>query len=194
MPKKGFDVLVRACAELAGRGVSFDCRIVGDGPVRAELEALIGRLGLSDCVRLEPARPQTELLDAYAEASVFALAPTVQPDGDRDGLPNVIQEAMAAGVPVVSTTISGIPEVVHDGLTGDLVAPGDPVALADALQALLAEPERRHRLGEAARTYARHHCDLGKCIEPLEAALRTALVDAGAAAAGRGNRVRRELR
>ena len=181
VPKKGFDVLVRACAELAGRGQTFDCRIVGDGPVRADLDELIERLGLTGCVRIEPARPQTGLLDAYAEASVFVLAPTVQPDGDRDGLPNVIQEAMAAGVPVVSTTISGIPEVVQDGLTGLLVPPGDPRALADALEVLLVEPDTRLRLSHAARAYARRHCGLGECIEPLEAALRGALFDVAAA-------------
>ena len=149
--------------------------------MRADLDELIERLGLTGCVRIEPARPQTGLLDAYAEASVFVLAPTVQPDGDRDGLPNVIQEAMAAGVPVVSTTISGIPEVVQDGLTGLLVPPGDPRALADALEVLLVEPDTRLRLSHAARAYARRHCGLGECIEPLEAALRGALFDVAAA-------------
>ena len=175
VPKKGFDVLVRACAELARRRVPFSCVICGDGPERAELVNLISALGLEDRVQLVGARPQPELLPEYGRASVFALAPVVMPDGDRDGIPNVILEAMAAGVPVVAGAVSAIPEVVVDGTTGRLVPPGDPVALADALGALLSDPDARARLGQAGRAHVVANLDLARCVTPLAEAFARCL-------------------
>lgn len=178
VPKKGFSVLVKACRLLTNRGVSVDCVIVGDGPLRSELKGQIVNLGLSGRVRLEPGRPQAELLDLLGSAEVFALAPTIQADGDRDGIPNVLLEAMAAGLPVVSTDISGIPEVLTDRRTGRLVPPEDPEALADALQTLLGDPIRRQSLGDAAQAHAWATFGLETRVRPLAASFKNSLLAA----------------
>jgi glycosyltransferase involved in cell wall biosynthesis len=107
------------------------------------------------------------LLTEYAQAQVFVLSPIVTEDGDRDGIPNVLREAMASGVPVVSTAISGIPELVVDGETGSLVPPGDPAALADALQLLLSDSDTRERLARAGRRYVSSHCGISESVRPL---------------------------
>jgi glycosyltransferase involved in cell wall biosynthesis len=115
------------------------------------------------------------LLELYARAACFALAPAVQSDGDRDGVPNVILEAMACGIPTVATAISGIPEVIRDGRTGVLVSAGDPAGLADALRRLLAEPERARELGDAGRLLVRSEFDLAECAAPIADLLRLQL-------------------
>jgi Glycosyltransferase len=102
-------------------------------------------------VTLPGAMAHDRLLAFYGQATVFALAPHVTEDGDRDGIPNVLAEAMAAGTPVVSTTVSGIPELIEDGRTGLLVPPRDPVVLADTLERLLADAPLRRRLAAASR-------------------------------------------
>jgi len=165
--KKGFDVLVRALAVLAERGVAFECRVVGDGPLAEELQALARTVGIDRHVAFLGARPQVELLAEYGAAEVFALAPVITSDGDRDGIPNVLAEAMASGLPVVSAAVSGIPELIHHGDTGVLVPPSDPPALADALQELLIDPAEGSRLGEAARRWVAMNWDLRDAVAPL---------------------------
>jgi glycosyltransferase involved in cell wall biosynthesis len=167
VPKKGFDVLLRALAVLAAREVQFECRIVGGGPLAGELRELARSLGIADRVVVAGARPQTELVREYAEAEVFALAPRVLDNGDRDGIPNVLAEAMAAGVPLVSTAISGIPEVIDGDRTGLLVPPDDPAALAGALESLLLDPDLRAAVAQAAREWAIEHFDRSRAVEPL---------------------------
>jgi glycosyltransferase involved in cell wall biosynthesis len=149
--KKGFADLIDACALLAARGREFRCRIVGTGALRGELQARIDRHGLGGRVELCGPRPQNEIARQIQAAAVLAAPCVVAGDGDRDGLPNVIQEALALGTPVVSTDVTGIPEVVRDGETGLLVPQFDPPALAEALGRLLADPGLRVRLAEAAR-------------------------------------------
>jgi colanic acid/amylovoran biosynthesis glycosyltransferase len=149
--KKGFAHLLDACRLLADRGTRFACEIVGEGPIRATLAARIDRLGLDAHVRLLGALPHEDVVTRLREATVFALPSVTAPDGDRDGIPNVILEAMAMRLPVVSTRQSGIPEAVVDGGTGLLVPPGDATALADALGRLLADDALRGRLGRAGR-------------------------------------------
>lgn len=149
--KKGFNDLVSACHLLHSRGVAFKCVIVGDGPWREDLEAQIESLGLNGVVSMPGAMPHERLIPIYRQASVFGLAPQVTEDGDRDGIPNVLVEAMAAGVPVVSTTVSGIPELVEDGETGLLVPPGDFAALAAAIERVLRDPALRRKFAERAR-------------------------------------------
>lgn len=150
--KKGFDQLLRACALLRGQGLAFRCLIVGErGSAYEGLLKLIDELGLQGCVELRSAVTQDQLRELYRAAQVFALPCQVMEDGDRDGIPNVMAEAMALGLPVVSTRISGIPELVDDGRHGLLVPPRDPVALAAALRRVLQEPGLAGALAQAAR-------------------------------------------
>ncbi|HET6694065.1 MAG TPA: glycosyltransferase, partial [Pedococcus sp.] len=116
--KKGFDDLLLALADLLRRGIPFECRIYGDGPLREELEGLRDRLGLRDRVRMMGARSGDEVLVALKDADVFVLMARQTDDGDRDGIPNVLVEAMACEVPVVATVAGGIPELVRDGSNG----------------------------------------------------------------------------
>ncbi|MEZ5500911.1 MAG: glycosyltransferase [Steroidobacteraceae bacterium] len=151
-PKKGFATLVRACAELRARGLAFQCDIVGYGELRGDLAALIERLGLVEHVTLHGKLTHRELLPLYARARVFAMPCEIASDGDRDGIPNVLLEAMAMRLPVVASEVSGIPEVMTHGHNGSLVPPGDAVALADEIAALLRERHRAAALAAAART------------------------------------------
>ncbi len=131
--KKGFDTFVEACALLRETGVAFEAVIAGErGPEEPVVRALIARHGLDPCVRLLGPRSPAELFAEYRRATVFSLACRVADDGDRDGIPNVLMEAMACAVPVVTTAVSGIPELVRDGENGLLVPPDDAAALADA--------------------------------------------------------------
>src|SRR6266700_1555167 len=140
---KGFDCLIDACAELARRGFDFTCEIIGDGPLRDDLQAKIATLSLSDRVNLLGSLSQGAVLKKLRTADVFALASVTDPQGASDVFPTVIIEAMAMARPVVSTRLAGIPEsVVHDE-TGLLVAPGDTMALAEALAHLIQDRELR---------------------------------------------------
>ncbi len=155
--KKGFDQLVEACALLKRDGVRFVCVIVGEkGSAYEAIQELIDARELSDCVLLRSAVTQGELREIYRQARVFALPCQVMEDGDRDGIPNVLAEAMAMGVPIVSTRISGIPELIDDGVHGLLVEPRDPVALAEAIRNVLTDTALHARLAQAAR---RQICD-----------------------------------
>ncbi|MHB8617995.1 MAG: glycosyltransferase family 4 protein [Chloroflexota bacterium] len=151
VPKKGFADLLRALELLAAEGRDFRCDIYGGGPLHDELEDQVRRAGLQARVGLHGPRMQDDILHAYRRAALFVLAPVVTADGDRDGIPNVLVEAMACEVPVVSTRISGIPELVQDGQEGMLVDPHDPRGLAAAIRRLLDQPELAACLGQAAR-------------------------------------------
>lgn len=149
--RKGLIYLVRACGILSERGLEFCCRIVGEGPERELLECEIKRLGLAGQVVLTGALSQEELINHYEAANLFTL-PTVQSgSGDRDGIPNVILEAMAMDLPVVSTWNSAIPEAIQDGKNGLLVPPRNSSALADALHLLLLNQPLAERLGAEGR-------------------------------------------
>jgi len=148
--KKGFDDLLRAFALLVERGARFRCEIYGDGPLREDLEALRDSLGLGDVVGFRGACTQADLVRVYQEADLLALTPRRTDDGDRDGVPNVLVEAMACGIPVVSTLVGGIAELIADGCDGLLAPAGDSATVAARLEELLADPELCRRLGEAA--------------------------------------------
>lgn len=154
--KKGFADLIAALAQLRARGTEFAAEIVGDGPLRGELAAAIEAAGLADVVTLPGALPQREVMARLADARVFALPCVEESDGagGMDNFPTVIAEAMAAGLPVVSTTTAGVPEMVVDGETGRLVPPRAPGALADALGPLLADGALAASLGAAGRRRA----------------------------------------
>ncbi|HEX5690488.1 MAG TPA: glycosyltransferase [Roseiflexaceae bacterium] len=167
--KKGFPDLLLACARLKQRGTPFRLAIYGDGPLHNELMALIAQHDLHDEVELPGAIAQRDLIPVFQRASVFALAPFVTEDGDRDGVPNVLVEAMACGLPVVSTAISGIPELVVHERNGMLVAPRDPDAFADALAVLLQDPAKRAEMGAAARRTVVEGFDLRAAARELAA-------------------------
>ena len=150
VPKKGMDQLIRAAAKVRHSVPELRVDIVGEGQERALLEALIDDLGLRDTVWLRGAQPHVESLAIIAAAKLFVLPCLHDVDGDSDALPVVIREAMARAVPVVSTTVAGIPETVTDE-TGWLVPPGDVDALSDAMIAAMSDEPERIRRGNAAR-------------------------------------------
>src|SRR5215475_5232296 len=155
IPKKGFSDLIRACALLAERGKSFRCEIIGEGPLENELRGQIGELCLQNNIVLIGAKPQTQLRRRLAAANVFVLPSVIDPDGGMDNLPTVIMEAMATGLPVVSTNIGGIPEMVIEGETGFLVQAGDAAAMAGAIQKVINNRPLAARLGHSGYEHAR---------------------------------------
>ncbi|MGD9496565.1 MAG: glycosyltransferase [Armatimonadota bacterium] len=149
--KKGFPILLRAAAILRQRGIDFDLRIVGDGPEAEDLRRLAAGLALGECVRFEGAMPHEELMPLLRRAALLVLASVVASDGDRDGLPNVLLEAMALGVPVVSTRVSAIPELVEHEQTGLLANPGDAEDLAEQMERMLFDEDLRAKVVERGR-------------------------------------------
>jgi glycosyltransferase involved in cell wall biosynthesis len=162
--KKGFHVLIAAAAQLK---FPFHLRIIGEGPERARLRALINAHGLTQHISLAGALTHAELPTAYAETHVVVV-PSIQDQmGDRDGLPNVVLEALACARPVVASRISAIGcAVVHDE-TGLLVSPGDPYALAAALAQLATKPALRARLGHCGRARVERDYEVGRCTARL---------------------------
>ncbi len=176
--KKGFDVLIRACDLLVKWGVDFRCQIIGKGSERERLKALIAELGLDDRVALLGPRPQDEVAEAYRRAAIFALPCIVGSDGNRDGLPTVLLEAMASGLPAVSTSLTGVPEIIDDGINGLLVEPEDVEELARALAALLKDESLRREMGRAARRKVEEVFDVHKNVAQLRAWLAEPVPDA----------------
>jgi glycosyltransferase involved in cell wall biosynthesis len=155
IPKKGFGDLIRACALIAERGKSFRCEIIGEGPLEKELRRQIDELCLQNNVELPGAKPQTQLRRRLAAANVFVLPSVIDPDGGMDNLPTVIMEAMATGLPVVSTKIGGIPEMVVENENGFLVQAGDAAAMADAIETVINDSSSAAKLGRAGYERAR---------------------------------------
>lgn len=149
--KKGFGDLLEACALLRAAGREFECLIVGAGPLEATLRDQRRALGLDAQVQLLGPRPQAEVMALLRGAALFAAPCLVAPDGDRDGLPTVLLEAMALGTPCLTTDVTGIPEIVRHRDTGWTVPPRDPAALALGLAHLLDHPRERRRLAVAGR-------------------------------------------
>jgi glycosyltransferase involved in cell wall biosynthesis len=159
--KKGFDHLIAACGLLRDRGRRFQCRIVaGSRDLWEPLSAQIRELGLGGTVVLEGPLDQEDVLAWYRRATVLAQPCVIAQDGDRDGIPNVLVEAAAAGLPIVTTPVSGIPELVRDGETGLVVPQRDPSALAAAIERLIESPSLRLALRERARAHVERHFDL----------------------------------
>ncbi len=166
--KKGFPVLIEACAALRRKRVPFRCEIVGDGEERAALEARARALGLGGTVRFLGALTHDEVRERLGRAALVALPCVVGADGNRDSLPTVLLEAMACGLPVVSTPVGGIPEIVDPGKNGLLVPEADPKALAGAMEALARDPGRRRAFGAAAREKAEARFDLRRNVAVLK--------------------------
>jgi glycosyltransferase involved in cell wall biosynthesis len=164
---KGYPNLIRACEILRREGVDFHCCIIGTGDEYDLVTEMVRARGLADRVSLPGAMPQERLLPYYHESTIFTLPCIPADDGRHDGIPNVIAEAMATGLPVVSTTIGGIPELVREGVEGFLVTPGSVDELAAALLRLLRDQPLRERMGAAARARVCADFDNQRCIEPL---------------------------
>ncbi|MEM7203563.1 MAG: glycosyltransferase [Planctomycetota bacterium] len=156
---KGHRHLLNACARLRDRDVPFYCTLVGAGPLQDTLQRQIADLGLGDVVRLRGALPAPEVAALLREADVAVLTSVMDRQGRREGIPVSLMEAMATGLPVIASRISGIPELVADGVSGVLTPPGDAAAIAAALESLWRDPGRRQRLGAAGRAHVQRHFD-----------------------------------
>jgi len=170
---------LRAVAAARRRGIELRYTVIGDGPLRGRLEALAGELGIEDSVSFLGWRLQDAIVEALYDHDVL-LAPSITaPDGDQEGIPITLMEAMATGMPVVTTRHSGIPELVEDGVSGLLADEGDYAALADALKRISDSPELARSIGRAARLRVSEIHDADALDEQLDRRLRT-LVGAAA--------------
>ena len=174
--KKGYDTLLSALALLPG-DLHWRFRHIGGGTELATLKAQAQASGLTDRIDWHGAQEQTAVLAAYRTSDGFVLACKIAADGDRDGLPNVLVEASSQRLPCLSTTISGVPELIRDGENGLLVPPEDPVALAAALERLIRDPVLRARLGDAACTRVNAEFDHHASIRQLTTLFRAAGLD-----------------
>ena len=173
--KKGFRYLLEACLLLKKRGYRFQCDIVGYGPQQKIMESFIQELDLNEIVYLPGKLTHDELMEYYRRATVFVLPCVIAGDGDRDGIPNVLLEAMAMEKPVVSTTISGIPEVVENMKNGLLVPPGNAKALADVIALVFQEPQLRKAFGKAGRHTVCKRFSISRNISRLASLLNESL-------------------
>lgn len=167
--KKGYIHLIEAAKLLKDRGVKVVVRVIGGGPDHELLTRRIQALQVGEIVTLEGSMKQEKLLPLLREADAFVLPCVLATDGDQDGIPVSLMEAMACGIPCVSTTVSGVPELIESGKEGLLVPQKDSTALADALELLARNPELRHRLGEAARKKVAAEFTLSGLVRGLDA-------------------------
>jgi glycosyltransferase involved in cell wall biosynthesis len=182
VPKKGFDGLLRALARLPAE-TDWRLRHVGGGPLKDELAAEAAQLGIAERIEWLGARPQEEVLAEYRRADLFVLNCRIAEDGDRDGLPNVLMEAQSQRLPVVSTTMPAIAELVIDGETGLLTPPDDSGRLAEAIARLLQDPALRARVAEAGFRRVRQLFSATAGIDDLEGRFRADLPNAHVLAA-----------
>jgi glycosyltransferase involved in cell wall biosynthesis len=154
---KGFADLIDACALLRSRGIAYCCRIVGDGPLKQNLKGRIERLGLDADVQLLDPMPQPEIRRLLIEATCFVLPCVMAADGDQDGIPNVLMEALAARVPAISCPTSGVPELIEHERTGLLAPQRDPAALSRAIERVVTDPPLQHGLAVAG--HAKVHAE-----------------------------------
>lgn len=166
-PAKGFDVLIDACAILRDRRLPFACRIVGSGAQADALRARAAAADVADLVAMPGHVEHPELPRLYAEHDVFVMPSVIGPKGSRDGLPNVLLEAMATGLACVGSAAASIPEAIEHERTGLLVPPGDPHALAGAIERLASDPPLRARLGAEARVRVRERYGRGPAMDTL---------------------------
>lgn len=176
-PVKGHEVLVDACARLARRATRFACHLIGEGPLAEAVKGRVEALGLAESFVFHGPRTRDEVRAILQDADV-AVCPSVRtPQGHREGIPVALMEAMACGLPVIASRLSGIPELVIDGETGILIEPGDSGALAEALALLARDPQRRERLGQAGRQRVTEAFDVRTSARALAALFREAATD-----------------
>jgi glycosyltransferase involved in cell wall biosynthesis len=169
---KGFEYLIEACEQLRQRNIPFRCEIIGDGPLRTNLQKQIDELRLGPQITLAGALPQDCVLEKLQQCDIFALASTTDDHDASDIFPTVILEAMASARPVVSTILAGIPESVVDKETGLLVPAGESGLFADALETLCRKAELRSRYGAAGRTRIEQYFQIETTVRPLVALLQ----------------------
>jgi glycosyltransferase involved in cell wall biosynthesis len=162
VPKKGFVYLLEACAILKRSGVNFQCVIIGDGPDAEMLRQKHAELGLNGSVVFAGPKRQDEVLSLMQKSSILCLPCTIAEDGNQDALPTVLLEALASGLPNISTTVSGIPEIIDSEVDGILVGPNDAEALGKALERLLLSENLRTQFAERGRRKATEKFDLRK--------------------------------
>ncbi len=167
--KKGTIYLLQAVRQLREQGTPVCLTVVGEGPYRGELEAYIRQHQLGEAVRLRGALPQEEVKALYQAADLFVLPCLVAADGDRDGLPNVLLEALAVGLPVVSTPVSAVPELIHHRETGLLIPPKSPEDIAAALRLLISDPQLCRHLSRAGRRKLEREFCIGVSTDRLAA-------------------------
>jgi len=165
--KKGFDVLIDACASLQNGAQEFRCEIIGEGPLSAELQARIDRHGLGKQVLLVGPKSQAEIAACLSGATLFVLPCRIDADGAMDNLPTVVMEAMASALPVVSTDVGGVPEMVRDGESGLLVSQNDPLATAEAIARLIGDAELARSFGREGRKRAEELFSIDKNVRVL---------------------------
>lgn len=169
--KKGFDTLIDALGLCAAAGNVLPCRLLGEGTLRASLQHRVEALGLGGSIAFEGAVPGERIVEFLTRATALVLPSRCLPNGDRDGIANVLLEAMAVGTPVITTAAGGAAEIIHDGGTGWLVPPDDPPALAARLRAVASRPARAVEMCRAARELVEQEFEIVTQIDRLEAAL-----------------------
>lgn len=172
--KKGLPTVYKALKVLQGRGIKFNHTLIGDGDDKDKILALIKDLGLDDCSQWLGTQPHDVVIDQFRKSDLFVLGCEVAVNGDRDGIPNVLVESMAMGVPVVATDVSAIPELVNTENTGLLVSPGNPEALADSMLRLLTDSELRSKVIYQARERVEQGFDNTALIGDLAQIYKTA--------------------
>ena len=170
--KKGFDVLLKACAHLLSRGCSFRCSIIGDGPLRDSLRAQARNLNVAHRVAFRGAESNEVVLRAMQKHDVLVMPSRPARDGTRDGIPTVLMEALSHGTPVVASKFAGIPELIEDGGTGRLVPPEDSVALARTLHRMFAHPQQASAMAKAGRERVRRDFNLIHEVQRLNTLIR----------------------
>jgi glycosyltransferase involved in cell wall biosynthesis len=165
--KKGIPIVIEAFKILVDRGVDLTYTLIGDGEDRPAILDRIHATGMSERIQWLGTQPHHVVLDHYRRSDLFLIGCEIAKNGDRDGIPNVLVESLAMGVPVVATRVSAIPELVQDGATGLLVPPKDARALADAAQRLLVETDLRRTVIEGGIARVRAEFDNRKTIQPL---------------------------
>lgn len=175
--KKGFSDLIAACRILAESRNDFHCEIIGEGPLANDLLAQIECSNLAEKITLAGAQSQAEIKRRLAAANVFVLACTTDSSGGTDNLPTVIMEAMATGLPVVSTTLAGIPEMVQPGITGVLVSPNTPQELARAIAQIITDPTRAREFGNKGLAVAREKFSIATSVRNLLNLFQQSLVN-----------------
>ncbi|OUI69706.1 glycosyltransferase family 4 protein [Serratia marcescens] len=174
--KKGFEVLIDALQLLRSRTGAFHCTLIGDGPLRATLQARIQAAELGNVIVLSGQQPQPDIIKAMQTAYLVVAPCVVSKDGDRDGLPTVLLEAMALGTPVISTRVAGIPELISDDETGLCIAPNNPAELAEALLRLFNEPATCLRLSLKAREKIERDFDIDRNAARLRTIFAASIV------------------